>query len=191
MILFTRLWCISLFVTISSLISSSLWLGSICVLVGFNAKFLVSLWRFPSKFCCKIRIPFLECTTSIPKKYFNLPNFLISNILIKIVPKVCFSILSFHVLVILSTYTRLWLPWNLNAQWTTYDLPLSISMFFIIFTNLPNQTIGNCFHSYKSFHQFTHLFGGSMTLKSMWDFHIISCSRFLLRNSFLTYYSRL
>ena len=102
----TRCWYISQSIATSFLASLSLWLGFIGVLAGLHANFFVSLRRFITYFYWEIKIPCLECTTLVLRKYFNLPNSLISNSLVKHCLKVCFSFSSFPIAMMLSRYTR-------------------------------------------------------------------------------------
>ena len=106
MSLSTTCWYISLSNTASSPASSRLWLGSIGVFASLHVNFLVSLRRFVIYFYWEIKILYLDCATLIPKKYFNLPNSLISNSLGKHCLKVFLSFSSFPIMMMLTTYTR-------------------------------------------------------------------------------------
>ena len=154
MSLLTRRWYISLSTGVSSSTSPSLWLGSIGVLSDLHTNFLVSLRRSVTYFQRKIQIPYLECATSILRKYFNIPNSLISNSLIKYYLKVYLSSSSFLVMMMSSTYIKravtpleseclmnnVWFPWLCLYP-----------MFFITFANLPNHALGVYFNLYKAF----------------------------------------
>lgn len=100
----TRLWYNSLSTAKSFSTSLSLWLGCIGVLAILHAN----LFPWEGLLYISIekkKIPFLECATSICRKYFNLSNSLTSNSLVKHCLEV-YSFLSFPVMIILSTYTK-------------------------------------------------------------------------------------
>ena len=154
-------WYTSLSTITSSSASPSLWLGSIGVSVGLHANLSICLRISVTYFCWKIKIPcleikisYLECTISIPRKYFNILNSLITNSLVKHCLKVCLSFPSFLVMMMLSTYTRRvvtppkfeCLTNNVWFSWLCL-----YPMFFITLANLPNYTIGDCFSLCRAF----------------------------------------
>ena len=102
----TKRWYISLSTVASFSTSSSLRFGSIGVLAGLHVVLPVSLRRSVTYFYWEIKIPCLEWATSIPRKYFNLPNTLISNSLAKHWFRTYLSLSSFPVTIMSSTYTK-------------------------------------------------------------------------------------
>ena len=181
----TRCW----FTIVSFSVSPSLWLRSIGVLVGLYTNFLVSLRKSIAYFYWEIKILCLECVFSIPRKYFNLPNSLISNSLVKHCLKVCFSSSSFPVMMMLSTYTKrvvsslesecltnnVWSPWLCLYP-----------MFFITFANLPNHTLRDYFSMYRDFFSL-HTFLVARSLPNLGGISMkISFSKSPCKNAFLT-----
>ena len=151
---------------------SKLWLGSIGVLAGLHTNFPICLRRFVTYSRREIKIPCLECATSIPKKHFNLPNSLISNSLVKHCLKVCLSSSSFLVMV-LSTYTkRVVTPFEfeclINNVWSPWIC--LYPMFLITFANPLNLALGDCFRPYNVFFCL-HTFLVVESLLNL-DFHI-------------------
>ena len=183
-----RRWYISLSTIVSSSVSLSLWLGSIGVHVGLHANFPISLRRSITYFCWKIKIPCLECATSILRKYFNLPNYLISNSLVKHCLKVCFTSSPFPVMMMLSTYTkRVVTPPEskclMNNVWSSW---LYILYFFITFANLPKHALGDCFSPNRAFFSL-HTFLVARSLLNPRGISMkISSSKYPYKNAFLT-----
>ncbi|RDY09251.1 hypothetical protein CR513_06409, partial [Mucuna pruriens] len=71
-----------------------LWFCSIGTPEVLHPNFPISLRRLSTYFLWEIKIPYLEYATSIPRKYFNFPNFFISNFVANFSFKVSFSISS-------------------------------------------------------------------------------------------------
>ena len=140
----TRRWYISLFTATSSLVSLSLWIGSIVVPTGLHINFSVSLRRLIKDFCLEKKIRYLECATLIPRKYFKLPNSLISNSLVKHCLKVYLSFSSFPIMMMSSTYTnKVVTPPKskclMNNTWSPWLC--MYPMFFITLANLQNHAL--------------------------------------------------
>ncbi|RDY04979.1 hypothetical protein CR513_11229, partial [Mucuna pruriens] len=68
-----------------------------------HPNFPISLRRSSTYFLWEIKIPCLEYATSIPRKYFNFPNSLISNCVANFSFRVSFSISSSPMTIISST----------------------------------------------------------------------------------------
>ena len=184
----TRRWYICLFIIVSSLASLSLWLRSSGVLVGLYTNFLVSLRWFVTYFYWEIKVLYLECATSIPRKYFNLPNSLISNSLVKHCLKVYLSSSSFPIMMMSSTYTKRavtsseseCLMNNVRSLWLCL-----YPMFFITFVNLPSHTFGDCCSLYRAFFSL-HTFLVARSLPNLGGISMkISSSKFPFKNVFL------
>ena len=148
----TRHWYISIyssiFLNLSKLMIRIYW----CVCVTHQLPDFFK--KVPYIFLQRNKKSLLKCATSIPRKYFNLPNYSISNPLVKHCLKVHLSFPSFLVMMTFYTYNRrvvtspkskclinnIWFPW----------LCLHLT-FFITMANLLNHALGDCFNPYKPF----------------------------------------
>ena len=88
------------------------WLNSIGVSTGLHPSFFcdmklpISFKKSNTYFCYDMKIPCLECATTITRNYFNLPSSLVSNSLSKHYFKLCIPSTSVPVTMMSSTYTN-------------------------------------------------------------------------------------
>ncbi|MFS7906854.1 hypothetical protein Hanom_Chr01g00064101 [Helianthus anomalus] len=98
-------------------------------------------------FFWQIKIPCLDLSTSIPRKYFSLPMSFISNSWNRFSFNFVISTLSFPVMIISSTYKiRHVTSFPLCLMNKVWSELLCLNPYpFIASVNLPNQARGDCF----------------------------------------------
>lgn len=104
--LLTNFWYICLSTGVFISVTPNLWLGSIWVVVGLHANLSVSCNRSWMYFYWGIKFLNFEQAISVLSKYFNLPNFFISNSLGKHCFSINFSSSSSPVTITSSIYVR-------------------------------------------------------------------------------------
>ena len=124
-------------------------------------------WASLTHFCREINIPYLDYATSIPKKYFNLPNTFILDSFAKGLWSLSFFLdHTCHNYIINKTNMTVTPPeaeYFINNVWFSWLCLYLISITVLV--NLPNHALGDCFRPYKAFFNLHTLFLPKPVLK--------------------------